>query len=62
MFGGMWADPNDPDWTQDINFPLGTLVFKLLFTNATNDEIPFLQGSPTWEGVRLLHYFFNAHP
>jgi hypothetical protein len=51
VFGGMWADPNDPNWTQDINFPVGTMVYKFLFTNSTNDELPILDGAPTWEGL-----------
>ncbi|KAF5313168.1 hypothetical protein D9619_003440 [Psilocybe cf. subviscida] len=51
VFGGMWADPNDPDWTEDKHFPIGTIVFKLLFTNANNDELPILVGAPTWEGL-----------
>ena len=55
VFGGMWADPNDPDWTKDIAFPLGSLVYKLIYTNATNDEVPMLEGAPSWDGVGSTH-------
>jgi hypothetical protein len=51
VFGEMWKDPNDPKWEKDIAFPPGTAVFKLLFTNATNDELPNMVGSPTWKAV-----------
>jgi hypothetical protein len=47
----MWADPNNPNWTKDISFPMGSLVFKMIYTNATNDEVPMLEGAPSWEGL-----------
>jgi len=32
-----------------VEFPLGTVAFKLLFTEATPQEVPYLWGAPTWE-------------
>ena len=42
-------------WGQPIlkhtKFPNGTVTFKLLFTEATPDDISFLKGSPTWKAT-----------
>ncbi|KAF8425340.1 hypothetical protein EV426DRAFT_532203 [Tirmania nivea] len=51
VFGKMWRDPNDPDWSGDVKFPLGTCVFKILLTDATEEEIMTLKGAPTMKGV-----------
>jgi len=48
----MWKDPNNPEWTKDIKFPIGSMVFKLLFTDATDEEIPSMMNAPEWEAVR----------
>lgn len=40
-----------PQWTKNIDFPEGTVVFKLLYANATTNELPILKGAPIWEGV-----------
>ena len=34
-----------------IKFPLRTVAFKLLFTEATPSDIPFINGSPQWEAT-----------
>ncbi|KAF8465998.1 hypothetical protein BDZ91DRAFT_726124 [Kalaharituber pfeilii] len=47
----MWKDTSNPKWGRDISFPKGTCVFKLLFTDATEDEIPILKGAPTMDAV-----------
>ena len=48
--GGMWNK-----WGQPIikhtKFPNNTVAFKLLFTEATPNDIPFLEGSPTWKAT-----------
>ncbi|KUJ20860.1 uncharacterized protein LY89DRAFT_640748 [Mollisia scopiformis] len=49
-FGKIWANPNDPKW-QDVKFPLGTCVFKVLMTDATDSEIPCMKGSPAMQAV-----------
>jgi hypothetical protein len=51
VLGEMWKDPNDPQWTKNIDFPWNTVIYKLLFSNATNNEIPFLAGAPHWQAV-----------
>ena len=42
-------------WGQPIpkhtKFPLNTVTFKLLFTQATPNDLPFLRGSPTWKAT-----------
>ena len=45
--GRVWADPNHPDATRAV-FPEGTVAFKLLFTTATKDQVPYLDGAPEW--------------
>jgi hypothetical protein len=47
----MWKDPNNPQWMSNINFPEGTIIFKLLYTNAMNCELAIFKGSPSWEAV-----------
>ncbi|KIJ97424.1 hypothetical protein K443DRAFT_681521 [Laccaria amethystina LaAM-08-1] len=51
VLGEMWKDPNDPQWTKNIDFPWNTVIYKLLFSNATNNEIPFLAGAPHWQAM-----------
>jgi hypothetical protein len=45
--GRVWADPNHPDASKAV-FPEGTVAFKLLFTMATKDQVPYLEGAPEW--------------
>jgi hypothetical protein len=37
-----------------LPFPEGTVVAKLLFTTATPEVVPYLEGSPTWRAHRHL--------
>lgn len=53
--GRMWADPADPDPTvtdrrygRQNGFPVGTVIFKLLFTDAPSDEVDYLQNPVEW--------------
>lgn len=53
--GRMWANPNDPDPTvtdkrygKDNGFPVGTVIFKLLFTDAPSKEVDYLQNPVEW--------------
>ncbi|KAF8299951.1 hypothetical protein DL93DRAFT_2122330 [Clavulina sp. PMI_390] len=50
-FGQVWANPNAPVWDTDLKFHPGTCVFKLLFTTATEDQVPTMAGAPEWEAV-----------
>ncbi len=45
--GRVWRDPLNPDVT-NVNFPEGTVAFKLLFTTAPTSVVPYLGGSPEW--------------
>ncbi|KAG8909046.1 hypothetical protein FRC01_007179, partial [Tulasnella sp. 417] len=51
VFGGVWANPNKPVWNHDLKFPPGSCVFKLLFSSATDDQVPLMKGSPSWPAV-----------
>lgn len=53
--GRMWADPDDPDPTvtdrrygRQNGFPVGTVIFKLLFTDAPSDEVDYLRNPVEW--------------
>ncbi len=46
--GQVWSDPDAPDASK-ARFPDGTVAIKLLFTRATPQEVPFLEGAPEWE-------------
>jgi len=47
-FGQVWKDHNSPN-PQMAKFPEGTVSIKLLFTQATVAEVPFLKGSQEWD-------------
>jgi hypothetical protein len=53
--GRIWANPNDPDPTvtdkrygRNNGFPVGTVIFKLLFTDAPSDDVDYLQNPVEW--------------
>lgn len=46
--GKVYADPNHPAAAQAI-FPEGTVAAKLLFTNATVAQVPYLANAFTWQ-------------
>lgn len=48
----MWKDGDNPDpyATQEPNgFPVGTVIFKLLFTDADESEVDYLVNPMTWD-------------
>ena len=47
--GKVWADPLRPDATK-AKFEDGAMTFKLLFTTATDTQVPFLKNSFKWQG------------
>jgi len=48
--GQVWADPNNPNPSADNSkFPVGTVITKLLFTNITDLQVPFLKEPIEWE-------------
>jgi hypothetical protein len=47
-FGKVFANPNAPNSAQAI-FPEGTVSAKLLFTNASVAEVPYLQNAFEWQ-------------
>jgi hypothetical protein len=46
--GRVWADPLKPQ-TSSAVFPLNTVSIKLLFTEGTPNQVPFLTGTKTWQ-------------
>ncbi len=48
VLGQVWKNRDAPDPTQ-ARFPEGTVAFKLIFTTATVDQVPFLKGSLEWQ-------------
>jgi hypothetical protein len=44
--------PNGGPQPAGLPFPEGTLVTKLLFTTATPQDVPYLEGSPVWQAYR----------
>ncbi|KAG9081994.1 hypothetical protein FRC07_014356, partial [Ceratobasidium sp. 392] len=51
VYGQMWKDPNNPSWEKDVQFPEGSVVFKVLMTDASDKDLPTQRGSPTWSAV-----------
>ncbi|KAK3984631.1 hypothetical protein QBC44DRAFT_276908 [Cladorrhinum sp. PSN332] len=51
VFGDIWRDPSNPKWDKHVVFPLGTCVFKVLMTEATEDEVACLKNAPTLQAV-----------
>jgi hypothetical protein len=46
--GKVWANPSAPDTTA-VKFEDGAVAFKLLFTSASVDQVPFLADSMKWQ-------------
>ncbi|KAF8601620.1 hypothetical protein BDV93DRAFT_399188, partial [Ceratobasidium sp. AG-I] len=51
VYGTMWSDPNEPSWNKDVQFPEGSLIFKVLTTDADDQDMPTQRGSPTWSAI-----------
>jgi len=66
LFGQVWKDPANPDFEgpngTGIVFPEGTVSFKLLFTQATPEECPFLKNIPAWEVMTAMYPGSSADP
>ncbi|XP_019617901.1 PREDICTED: uncharacterized protein LOC109465195 [Branchiostoma belcheri] len=48
--GQVWSLPWKPA-QNGVTFPEGTVGFKPLFTQATEEEVPILKGSPVWKAA-----------
>ncbi len=48
MIGNVWRDHGKPDPSKSITAE-GTVAAKLLFTTASDAEVPWLKGSPGWD-------------
>jgi hypothetical protein len=48
VIGRVWRNPQKPDPSQ-AKFPDGTAAVKLLFTEASVDQVPYLKGSKEWQ-------------
>jgi len=52
--GRVWADPSAPN-PVEAHFRAGTVAVKLLFTSASPDEVPYLEGSKVWQAFVASH-------
>lgn len=50
VFGQTWADTAAP-LDAPPRFPVGTVSIKLLFTQATKDQVPYLEDSIEWDAM-----------
>jgi hypothetical protein len=50
VLGQFWQDPANPNSAMP-RFPVGTVGFKLLFTNATDIEVPYIAESIEWQAM-----------
>ena len=48
ILGRVWKDHGNPD-TAAALFPNGTFAAKLVFTTASETEVPYLKGAPRWQ-------------
>jgi hypothetical protein len=48
VLGQVWQNRDAPD-PMRARFPEGTVAFKLIFTTASVDQVPFLKGSLEWQ-------------
>ncbi len=57
----MWKDPNNPNSFAtegpDGGFPVGTVIFKLLFTDLDSTQADFLQNPFEWDAFISPSYF-----
>ncbi|XP_035684551.1 uncharacterized protein LOC118421395 [Branchiostoma floridae] len=49
--GKFWENPGKPTLTANVSFPPGTVSFKILFTQATERDVPSLEGSKVWQAA-----------
>jgi hypothetical protein len=49
IIGQVWADPDSPN-AAAARFPDGTVAIKLLFTQASVAQVPFLKNTVEWQG------------
>ena len=49
MIGKVWADRDRPGENQRILFPVGTVIFKLLFVDVPFDQVPSLNPALKWQ-------------
>jgi hypothetical protein len=51
VFREIFAQPCDPKFASSLKFPVGTASVKFLFTDASDDEVRYLKGAPTYQAV-----------
>jgi len=62
VLGNMWANPAKPKWDDHIRFPRGSIISKLVFTTASDVDLPSMVGSPTWEAAIAHQPTLNQAP
>jgi len=53
--GRVWADREHPK-VDKAEFPVGTVVMKLLFTDVPTKQVPWLDNPVVWEGYVTKTY------
>ncbi len=58
LIGQVWKNPKNPDLTslKKGGFPEGTIVGKILFTTATEDEVPYLKNPIEWQAYATTSF------
>ncbi|KXJ90395.1 hypothetical protein Micbo1qcDRAFT_120327 [Microdochium bolleyi] len=51
VFADIWKNKANPDWNKHVKFPKGTCVFKILMTDAKNDQVFTMTGAPSLPAV-----------
>jgi hypothetical protein len=57
VIGRVWRNPTSPN-VNSVRFPEGTVAVKLLFTEASVAEVPYLSGSAEWQAN--IHQSLNS--
>lgn len=59
--GRVWRDPDHPD-PGAARFPEGSVSVKVLFTQATPDQVPYVKGSKEWQAFIYEGHVVNTNP
>src|SRR5262249_8179965 len=57
--GKVWEDHDQPAKDPTVKFPIGTVVFKLLFVDVPTEQVSFLNPPVTWQGYITNDYESN---
>src|ERR1051326_5830618 len=61
VIGRVWRDPDHPNADAAL-FPDGTVSFKLLFTQATVEQVPYLKNAFEWDAYHYKDLSIPTNP